>query len=343
MKRHIYYLLAALVVAGFTACSEDKDWGIENESLIQVIKSDVLFQAAAGTGTVVFNASEAVTVETDCSWCTATINGNTVNVSVTENGNLEGRTSQLILRCGSDSVHVMVQQTGLVFQLSAGSEIATNSDEAHSLTYEMSANVPLTFEPDGDWFNVTSDGEQLIINFKENTTGHARIGILKYSSETFSGSLKVTQYDFDKDIAGPCYLTFYTQAGKFQAMNAVLSETGLTLPDYGWTIPVTFEPEKVRFVMYNAREMGEFEGNNVYNIVEGSGYYTWSATVYMLFPLDYDAESGITFFDMQDTGTWSRPIDFMSFRVFNGAPSSATSVGSLLKLYNPSIWRETPQ
>lgn len=42
MKRHIYYLLAALVVAGFTACSEDKDWGMEGQSLIQVIKSDVL-------------------------------------------------------------------------------------------------------------------------------------------------------------------------------------------------------------------------------------------------------------------------------------------------------------
>lgn len=335
--------MVALVSAGFTACSEDKDWGMDGESLIQVTESDVLFQAAAGTGTVIFNAAGQVTAETDRDWCTASIDGNTVNVSVAENGSLEGRSSQLILRCGPDSVHVTVQQAGLVFQLSAGSEIVTGSDEAHSLTYGMSANVPLVFEPDGDWFSVVSDGEHLTVGFKENTSGHARMGTLRYSSDTFSGSLKVIQYDFGKDIAGPCYLTFYTQEGKFQAMNAVLSETELALPDYGWTIPVTFEPEKARFVMYNARRMGEYEGYDVYNTVEGSGYYTWSTTVYMLFPLDYDAESCITSFDMQDTGTWSRPIDFMSFRAFSGTPSGATSAGSLLKLYSPSIWREDPQ
>jgi len=341
MKKYI--LLAALVLAGFTACSEDEDWGMDGEKLIQVTKSDVLFQAAAGTGTVVFNATGQVTAETDRDWCTATIDGNTVNVSVTENGNLEGRSSQLILRCGSDSVHVTVQQIGLVFQLSAGSEIVTSSDEVHSLTYEMTANVPLTFESDEDWFSVVSDEEHLTVSFKENTNGHARMGTLKYSSDTFSGLLKVTQYDFEKDIAGPCYLTFYTQEGEFQAMNAVLSQTELVLPDFGWTIPVTFEQEKARFVMYNARRMGEYQGYDVYNTVEGSGYYTWSSTVYMLFPLNYDAESGITFFDMQDTGTWSRPIDFMSFRIFSGAPSSATSKGLILKLYSPSIWRQNPQ
>lgn len=337
--------MAASLLAGFTACSEDEDWGVDGESLIHVTESNVLFQAGAGNGTVVFDAAGQVTVETDREWCTATVNGNTVNVSVTENGNLEGRSSQLVLRCGSDAAYVTVQQLGLMFQLSAGSEIVTSSDEAHSLTYEMSSNVPLTFEPDGDWFSAVSDGEHLTVNFKENTSGHARVGTLRYSSETFSDSLKVTQYDFDKDIAGPCILTFYSTSkrDKLQGLNAVLSKTQLSIPAYNWTIPVTFDSEKARFTIYNARRMGEYQGNDVYNTVSGSGKYTWSATVYVLFPLGYDAESGITFFDMQDAGTWTYPIEYMSFRAFSGTPSSATSVGSLLNLYSPSIWRMDPQ
>ena len=345
MKRYLFYLLAASLLAGFTACSEDEDWGVDGESLIHVTESNVLFQAGAGNGTVVFDAAGQVTVETDREWCTATVNGNTVNVSVTENGNLEGRSSQLVLRCGSDAAYVTVQQLGLMFQLSAGSEIVTSSDEAHSLTYEMSSNVPLTFEPDGDWFSAVSDGEHLTVNFKENTSGHARVGTLRYSSETFSDSLKVTQYDFDKDIAGPCILTFYSSAdgGNLQGLNAVLSKTQLSIPAYNWTIPVTFDSEKARFTMYNGAAMGTYQGYNIYNTVLGGGYYTWSTTVYVLFPLGYDAESGITFFDMQDAGTWTYPIECMMFYAFNGTATNSSAVDSVLRLYSPSIWRMDPQ
>ena len=346
MRRHIFYLLAVPVLAGLAACSEKMEWDVDGESLIHVTKSDVLFEAAAGNGTVVFEAAGEVTAETDRDWCSATVDGNTVNVSVTENGSLEGRSSQLVLRCGTDSVHVTVQQIGLRFQLSAGGEIVTGSDDEHSLTYDMSSNVPLTFEPDGDWFSVASDGEHLTVNFKENTSGHARIGILRYSSDTFSDSLKVTQYDFDKDIAGPCILTFYETAegeGGLMGLNAVLSRTALSIPAYGWTIPVTFDSEKARFTMNNGSAMGTYQGYNIYNTVLGGGYYTWSTSVCVLFPLGYDAEAGITFFDMQDAGTWTYPIECMMFYAFNGAAASASAVDSVLRLYAPSIWRMDPQ
>lgn len=343
MKKYYLLLLAVLGMAGLTACSEDEDFGLDRKSLIEVIESNVLFQASAGSGTVAFNADGLVSAKTDRDWCTADVNGNLVNVTVTENGSLEGRTSLLTLHCGTDSVQVTVQQNGLVFALDAGNEIVTDSDEAHSVSYKLTTNLAWNIETDGEWFSAAFDGENLVVTFTENTTGHVRMGNLKYSSDTFSGSIAVMQYDFEKDLAGPCFLVSYTSEGKQQVMRGVLSKTGLSLPDFEWNIPLEFEEEKSRFLMYNAGLMGKYQEYDVYTIVQGSGYLTWSSSVYMTLPIAYDADAGITYLDMIDAGTWSRPIDFLSFYAFNGAPASNTMVGYLSLLYSPSIWREDPK
>lgn len=343
MKKYVYYLLAVLVVAGFVACSEDNDFGVERESRIHIVKSDVLFQAAAGIGTVEFEATGLVGVETDRDWCTATVSGNTVNVAVTENGNLEGRSAQLTLRCGEDAVHVTVQQTGLVFQLSTGSMIVADSNKAHTLTYKMTSNVPLNFESSADWFSVTVEGEHLLVTFKENNTGHARIGNLMYSSNTVSQSLQVVQYEFDKDIAGPCLLTFTTAEGEFQYLNAVLSETELSIPALKWSIPVVHDKEKARLVMHCGQYMGDYSNYKVYNVALGGDYITWSEDVYVNFPIAYDEKKGITYFNLQDGGSWSYPVEALWFYAFTGEPSSDTMAGWLFQLYDASIWRYDPQ
>lgn len=343
MKKYLYLFLTMICAAGFVACSDDDD-DVEGASL-RIVSSNVLFQAAPGTGTVEFYANGTVTAETDREWCTASISGNTVHVAVTENGSLEGRSSLLTLRCGADSVNVTVQQTGLVFQVSAGSSITTDSDEAHTLTYTMNTNVNLTFEADADWFSAAINGDELQITFTENTTGHIRMGTLQYHSETFADAIKVVQYDFDKDIAGTCYFVGYSSSGSFQYLNAVLSRTEITLPDYEWTFPVTFDEERMSFNMPNASLMGTYSSYYVYNIVVGNTYMSYSTSISVDGKVEYDADEQLTYIDFVDNGSWSSDtVQGMYLYAFKAAsPTSANRYGLLMLFYNPSIWRFDPE
>lgn len=344
MKKYIYYVLVILCTAGFNACSSDDDDYLESGQSIQITKSEVLFQAAASTGVVEFAAIGTVTATTDRDWCTASVSGNSVNVSVTENGSLEGRTSLLTLKCGADSINVTVQQTGLVFQVSAGSSIITDSDSEHTVAYGLNANVSLTFESDADWFSAVADGDSLRVSFKENTAGHLRKGMLTYKSATFTGSIDLIQYEFEKDIAGPCYLYYLNRNGQTAAMNAVLSETGLELPDFGWFMPLTFDKTQMKLIMPNGSYLGDYQNYYIYNIVEGGGFVFFANSVTMDMPILYDEESGLTYMDFLDNGTCTYEVECLHFYAFNSHTLSGNSmVGSLVALYYPSIYRFDPE
>ncbi|MDO4163270.1 MAG: BACON domain-containing protein [Bacteroides sp.] len=343
MKKFIYIFLTISGLTGLTACSDDESTYSSSESSIEIISSDVLFQAAAGEGTVEFSATGDVTVTTDRDWCTASISGNTVNVSVTENGNLEGRASLLTLYCGTDSVNVSVQQTGLIFQLSAGSSILTDSDEAHSLTYTVNTNVDLTISTDSDWFTASIDGDELTVTFTENTTGHIRTGTLTYASTTFSGEMEVTQYEFANDLAGDCYLIYYNSSGTMYSMAGELSETGLYLTEKDWTVALTFDSETMEMVIPNAQLAGTSGDYYVYDILGGGGYITYSTTVSADMVISYDSEEGVTYFELTDNGSWSsRAVERLYFYTFTGTPSSSTRVSNQASMYYPCIYRYDP-
>ncbi|MDO4163955.1 MAG: BACON domain-containing protein [Bacteroides sp.] len=338
MKKYIYLFLTISCLTGLVACSDDDNEYVSGSSSIQIVSSDVLFQAAASEGTVVFSATGDVTVSTDRDWCTASISGNTVNVSVPENGNLEGRAALLTLYCGSDSVNVSVQQTGLVFQVSAGSSIITDSNEAHSVTYDVNTNVNLTISTDSDWFTASVDGDELTVTFQENTTGYPRTGSLTYASETFSGSMDVTQYSLEENFTGTCYLVYYNSSGSMYYLNGELSSSALYLPDLDWTLPLSFDSEALKYVLSNPELVGTYEDYYVYSILGGGGYITYLTSVSAEWIPSYDKENSVTYFDLTDNGSWTRTVERLYFYACTGFPSSSTRVRSLISMYYPSIW-----
>ncbi|MDD7597853.1 MAG: BACON domain-containing protein [Prevotella sp.] len=119
MKKIYSFLLLAAFTLAFSACSDDQDQvGSEysRESTVKVTSSNLVFSAAAGTGTLVFEAPSTATVSVDTQWASAVVNGNKVDVSVKKNPKLEGRSALLTIKCGDDSTQVTVQQRGMMFK-----------------------------------------------------------------------------------------------------------------------------------------------------------------------------------------------------------------------------------
>ena len=94
MKKIFSLICMATLALSFVACSDDDEVGAEynRASTISVVKSDVLFSASAGTGTVVVKSQGPITFSSASDWCKATaLNDSTVQVSVDNNETNNGR------------------------------------------------------------------------------------------------------------------------------------------------------------------------------------------------------------------------------------------------------------
>lgn len=92
MKKIYSFVLLAAFALAFSACSDDDNQvGSEysRASTVKVLSSNLVFSAAAGTGTLVFEAPSAATVSVDAQWASAVVNGNKVDVSVKKNTKLD--------------------------------------------------------------------------------------------------------------------------------------------------------------------------------------------------------------------------------------------------------------
>ncbi len=349
MKRILNLILCALCVISYTSCNDDEGIEYTQVSPIKIISRDVTFPASASQGSIVVDAPGEFTVsKTDQGWCTTTISGSTINVSVEENLGLESRNSMLTIRCGADTASIAIIQAGVIFDLSAGSQILLG-DEAKTYSYDIKCNTELTLTPSVDWISVKVEEDQMHITLTENSTGHIRRGSIAYKAGTNEDQIIVTQYDFVKDIAGD-YMFLFTDAktGKLQYLDATLSKTGnaysIDLAGVGLSIPVTYN--KAGDLIIKA---GQYLGDNgeykvhttLWDTTEG--FLTWDSSISMTGSFEYVEEDGVgyTIAPILDNGSWEGYyIDAIRLEAFTSTTlGSSTRVGSLLSLINPQLQR----
>ena len=211
MKKIFNLILCALCVLSYTSCNDDEGIEYTQVSPIKIISRDVNFPASASQGSIVVDAPGEFTVsKTDQGWCTTTISGSTIQVSVEENLGLESRNSMLTIRCGNDTTSIAVIQSGVIFDLSAGSQILLGN-EAKTYSYDIKCNTDLTLTPSDEWISVSVEEDKMNITLTENNTGHVRRGSIAYKAGTNEDKITITQYDFEKDIAGE-YMFLFTNA-----------------------------------------------------------------------------------------------------------------------------------
>ena len=317
MKKILSIIIAIGCMTAFFACSDDD---ISNpyavEKAIKVVKSDVLFPARASEGSVTVEAKNGITkVVNNASWVTYTVNGSTVNVSVSQNDLFQGRTSRLSIYSGEDSTYVVIQQDGIDFVLSAGSEIITN-DDAQNLSFFMRHNMPVEILQAEDWFTVSVEGDSLYISTQPNNTGKYRHGYLKYQIGPIIDSLMVTQKDFEKDVLGDYRIVYYssskwvyttgtlerTDNGGFQ-----LRFTGSTYAQRGIILPVELNENALTVTIPNLTEMsGTYTNNGVDYSLIGLTTYTNGSSIYRSSNASYGLEGK---FSENEDGTFTWDFD----------------------------------
>lgn len=350
MKRIFNLILCALCVISYTSCNDDEGIEYTQVSPIKIISRDVNFPASASQGSIVVDAPGAFTVSTsDQGWCTTTVSGSTIQVSVEENLGLESRNSMLTIRCGTDTTSIAVIQAGVIFDLGAGSRIWVN-DEAKTYSYDIKCNTELTLTPSEDWISVSVEEGKMNVTLTENKTGHVRKGNIAYKAGTNEDQILITQYDFEKDIAG-AYMFLFTNpsTGELQYINATLSKTGnayaLKLPDLEFTIPLTYNQATGDLILKAGQYMGDYGPYKIYTVLwdTNEGYLTWSTSASMSATFEYIVDEGVgyTIVPFEDDGSWGTyHPNTIRFEAFSSTSlSSSTRVDALLSLGAPYLQR----
>lgn len=349
MKRIFNLILCALCVISYTSCNDDEGIEYTQVSPIKIISRDVNFPASASQGSIVVDAPGEFTVSTtDQGWCTTAISGSTIQVNVEENLGLEARNSMLTIRCGADTTSIAIIQSGVIFDLSAGSQIMVG-DEAKTYSYDIKCNTKLTLTSTEDWITVNVKEDQLHITLTENNTGHIRKGSIAYKAGTNEDQIIVTQSDFEKDIAGEYMLLFTnSETGALQYLDATFSKTGkaysLDLTGVGLSIPVTYSTSG-ELTIKGGQYLGDNGPYKVHTTIWDTteGYLTWDSSISMSGSFEYVEEDGVgyTIAPILDNGSWGtyKP-DAIRLEAFTSTTlSSSTRVGSLLSLIEPQLQR----
>ncbi len=351
MKKIFSLVCMATLALSFVACSDDDEVGAEynRASTISVVKSDVLFSASAGVGTVVVKAQGPITFACASEWCKATaLNDSTVQVAVDNNEDNNGRSSLLTIKSGVDSVNVAVHQQGFYLQSDMGTAVSFG-DEASRESYAFNTSGTPIVSSTANWLSASIEGDSLVVSAMANETGHLRQGYVKYTFGEFQDSVLVSQYDFAQDIAGLYYLA-YTQASGTQAATYAqigLAEDGsiaMTLPQLDFTIPLTFNKATCQLSVAGGSYIGDYQADEATTYYIGTvlgcsstGNYTWSKSVTYSAAFQYDDENG-TYAMFEDDGSWSYPVDYLWLYAFNSTTfSSASRVGSLVRMYDPYL------
>jgi hypothetical protein len=266
MKKILGILMSIAMVAGFYACSSD-DYK-EHVSTLKVIESDLTFSNKAGSGYVEVESPTAITAKSSDDWCTATVNGTRVDVTVTSYPDIEARNAQIVIYNATDSVKLPVYQSGAIFYIVADDSymIPQDGDKTVEITAKATKEYEISLSDDS-WVHYTVSDKTITFTFDAN------------EGEYRSSQFKITSVDGDEESVWFGQLGSEGFAGNyiafFQAFN---SNDELT-----W---------------YYAYASVSNEGNNVYNI---NGLVEEGAL-----PLTYTASTNL--FDMKNgvyIGDWT--------------------------------------
>ena len=188
MKKILSFIVLLTGVISFTSCSND-DASYNPVPKLEIESSDVMFESDGGNGSIVVNASSAVTATTDASWLTLSVQGNKVVVTANPNITLDGRSATIKLVSGNTEAYVTATQKGSIYGIpSLYYEIG---DYQASLDIDVIHSQEVTVESQTAWLTATFNKEtnQIEITAEDNNDADPR-----------EGSIKVTMGDYIDEI-----------------------------------------------------------------------------------------------------------------------------------------------
>ena len=194
MKRIIQIaLLSVLAVLAAVSCRKEPEQTIDWRTELQVVKSNLVFMPAGGTEALEVNLSN-VSVTADRSWCSASVSGNTVSVTVTPNDSKQSRYAKLTITSGTESVTAAVIQYGEVF---GGLELVDMevTNKGAQFAYPYTSNLTVDVQADQPWVHISFDEENPIVyvTVDKHEGFGTRVATVTYTAGSNSGSARVIQ------------------------------------------------------------------------------------------------------------------------------------------------------
>lgn len=186
-KSILFTLLAGMAV---TSCDSYEAPEITSDPAVTIVSRETTFPAAASTGTIKFKADGPVTVTTENQWITATVEGDEIKVSCSQNNSLQGRTGVITAKCGGNSSMISIIQDGILFQLGENMDDGlTFAAGKATKVIEIKANAPIQVTSDSEWLSADVSEGVLTISVDDNISLDER-----------NGSLKITYGDNESEL-----------------------------------------------------------------------------------------------------------------------------------------------
>ena len=195
---NLFVVLAAVML--IAACGKESNPYQEPDKTIEVVATDVVFGPEGGNGEVEFTASGTVGVVSNRDWCTASVAGTKVNVTVTEWEGVETRYAILTLKCGAYSVDVTVQQNGTILGGLTGAEIVADS-KGTTQVFEVKVSGSVTTSSAVDWASVSYVDGVVTVTVDANADPFTRFGEVTVAAGENSHSISIKQYPEFKTTA----------------------------------------------------------------------------------------------------------------------------------------------
>lgn len=245
MKKILYFLIPFLCI-GLVACSDDDS--PVGGTAIRIESADLDFTAEGGEGSITVAGSGAISAVSDKDWCTVSVEGTVVHVTVAGSEEITSRSAVVTITSGSESLEVPVVQAGLVANIGglsrffgyAGGEFVIETNTTYSVTIPEEAQDWISYSEE-----VNSVGSKTKLVFNVGAASSMRGSEVKVQIGENEYSISVVQAEV-ADIIGTwncSYLSGYAEDYMSGEITISNSDDGLMMREitFGYNLPVTFE------------------------------------------------------------------------------------------------------
>lgn len=320
--KHLYTLLILALCVCFTGCSDDDDDNVVKQ--LKVIKSDVIFDYNGGTGSIEFSSQLPASVSSTEDWCKASLNNNTVAITVETNYRPESRSAMVIITSGDEKTSIPVYQDGE--KLITNLKDTQLSDKGEEVTFEYESILDVKVEGgDSSWLTYTFGNGKLTVKAAMLKVGE-RNATIKLIAGIHEVSATFTQmkgidgtYDCFADYNGQegapfgtCVIEETDKKGVYQ-----ITPNGSTL-DAPYVAKVRGNELVISFGQY----LGMIDDANAPYVYlcayDAAGRLSWGNKIEYVAKLGVLDENGYTMLIFKDNGTWDgNHVDGFYYAKFN--------------------------
>lgn len=349
MKKSIYLLAASIGGVILIGCNR-YDYTPPPDNL-RVVSSDVSFDAAGGTGKIeVVSGGDPITAASNKpEWCTVSVSGTTVTVTVPPHTGISNRTAIVTISSGVEREQVPVTQGSMFLTIEADALDVPGEGEVYVIPFFSALDITLTQSE--DWITVEIGEDEITIEVAKNPLGMKRSGTLVFESGALTHRIAVEQaaslltYKVFKNMEWTLSYTDLSSGKKMEIPIVFANFVNNSLFKVsGW--PGHTDPTQI--IVYNVGYVPASYGLTIamgqkaytdtakgVDLILGAwdnvtNKYTWEKTVKLAAAWDMNAIN--TVYTFEDNGTWSggnqvRAIVLGEFvgDVFQGGVSTAMS------------------